>query len=269
MTNEQKAKKASWRKNWIKTVLLLLISILLSGCANQKNQTELLVGAAASLEPAMNELQEIYVEQNPSITLSFTFAGSGAIEQQIREGAPIDVFISAAEKQMNSLEEDELIEKDTRVNLLTNELVLVVPKVNTLDITGFEDITKASVIAIGDPSSVPAGQYVMEVFETLSIWEEVNRKVSLGKDVTEVLTWVSSGNAEAGVVYITDAMLNDKVKVIATAPEGSHKRIIYPAAVLKDSKTKKQAKDFVTFLNNEAAGKIFEKYGFVMMKEGN
>jgi len=245
------------------SIYFILISTFMIGCDKKdKQQEEILVGAAASLEPVMGDLQILYKEQNPKVKLAFTFGGSGTLEQQIREGAPLDVFFSAAEKQMDTLEKDELILEDTRVDLLENQIVLIVPKDSTLEITGFEDIRKASVIALGDPDSVPVGQYAKEIFDGLKITEEVFAKATFGKDVTEVLAWVSAGNAEAGVVYSTDAKLSEDIKIAAVASEESHSRVIYPAAVVKGSKSESAAKDFISFLGTKEAKEIFIEYGF-------
>lgn len=263
MVQTQPTKKKLLKKRGLNQfALVLLLSILLMGCNKTEKQQEILVGAAASLKPAMEELQTMYKEENPKVTVTFTFAGSGALEQQIREGAPMDVFFSAAEKQMNSLAEDELILKDTRVDLLNNQIVLIVPKESSLEITGFEDVLHASVIAIGDPASVPAGKYAQEVFTNLGIWEKVEAKATFAKDVTEVLTWVSTGNAEVGVVYKTDAMLSDQVDIVAYAPEDSHSKVIYPVAVVKASENEKAAQDFIDFLGTQKAKEVFVEYGF-------
>lgn len=242
-------------------LFLLLSGAILIGC-RQKEPKELLIGAAASLEPAMEEIKGLYVEENPEVTLSFTYASSGDLEKQIRQGAPINVFISAAQKQMDSLEEDGLIVSESREDLLTNEIVLVVPGDSTLGISGFEDITKAGIIAIGDPESVPAGQYAKEILDGLGIWDEVLVKSTLGKSVTEVLSWVSSGNADAGIVYRTDAASNDGVSIIETAPEGSYTKPVYPVSITSSTEEKAAAEDLINFLNGSAAEKVFVDYGF-------
>ncbi len=246
-----------------KTVILIIMSTVLISCGKKdKLQEEILVGAAASLEPVIDELQTIYLEQNPNITITFTFAASGALEQQIREGAPIDVFLSAAEKQMDALAEEDLILKDTRMDFVENRIVLIVPKDSELKIDGFEDVLEASIIALGNPDSVPIGQYAQEIYESFNMLEEVYEKTTFAKDVSEVLAWVSSGNADAGVVYATDAALSDDIEIVALAPEGSHSRVIYPAAVIRGTKEETVARDFISFLGSDEAKVIFETYGF-------
>ncbi len=254
----------SWVKR-LSAVFLIFTMIFTSGCGKKEESTQILIGAAASLKPALTEIQNAYARENPKIELSFTFASSGTLEQQVREGSSIDLFISAAAKQMNSLEADGLIIKATRTDLLKNEIVLILPKESKLEISGFNDILKAQAIALGEPESVPAGQYAKEVFEKLGIWDAVNKQSTFGTNVTEVLSWVSSGNADAGVVYKTDALTDDGVKIIGAAPAGSHSDIVYPAAVIKGSDAEKQANAFLEFLGVEEAGRIFEKYGFTVI----
>ena len=247
-------------------ILLFLImgGILLTGCG-KKDETELLIGAAASLELAMKEIQPLFEKQYPETQLSFTFASSGTIEQQIREGAPVDVFLSAAKKQIASLEKEELLLPDSGVDLFRNEVVLIVPADSNLEITEFMDITKADIIAIGDPESVPAGQYAKVIFERLGIWEAVYSKATLGKAVTEVASWVGSGDAQAGVVYKTDAKQNTKLKIVASAPEGEGSIAIYPGAIVKNTKSEAQAKEFLAYLDTKEAEEIMVKYGFTII----
>lgn len=223
---------------------------------------EILVAAAASLQNAMEEIQVMYQAANPNVTVTFTFGSSGALQQQIEQGAPVDVFMSAALKQMTTLEEEGLIAEGTKKELLENKVVLIVPKDSELGIISFDDILKAPLIALGDPESVPVGQYSEEVFTFLGILDKINEKVTYGKDVTEVLTWISSGNADAGVVYATDAISNDNVTVVTEAPEGSCSKVIYPVAVVKETKVLDPAKAFIEYLDSDEAIAVFEDYGF-------
>ncbi len=223
---------------------------------------EVLVAAAASLQNAMEELQTLYQDENPNVTLTFTYGSSGTLQQQIEQGAPVDVFMSAALKQMKALEEKGLILEDTKKELLENKIVLIQPKGSNIEMANFEDILLAPVIALGEPASVPVGQYAEEVFSYLGVLDKVMEKVTYGKDVTEVLTWVATGNADAGVVYATDAKSSDLVKVVAEAPVGSTSKVLYPVAVVKETKVTDAAKAFVEYLGSEEAIGIFEKYGF-------
>jgi molybdate transport system substrate-binding protein len=223
---------------------------------------EILVAAAASLQNSLEDIQKLYQKEYPNVTITYTFGSSGTLQEQIEQGAPADVFMSAALKQMTALEDGGFILDGTKKELLENKVVLIVPADSTLGLTKFEDIVKAPVIAIGDPDSVPAGQYAEQVFTSLGIQDAVDKVATKGKDVTEVLTWVSSGNADAGVVYATDAQSSKDVKVVAQAPEGSCDKVIYPAAVVKASKAADAAKAFVDYLASDEAMSVFESYGF-------
>jgi molybdate transport system substrate-binding protein len=223
----------------------------------------LTVSAAASLKDAMEEIKTAYTKEKSNVAITYNFGASGSLQQQIEQGAEVDLFISAAAKQMDALKNKSLILDDTRRNLLGNRLVLVIPK-DSSSVTDFNDLTndKIKTIALGDPKSVPAGQYAEEVLTKFDILDELKPKVVYGKDVKEVLTWVETGNADAGVVYETDAKASDKVKIAATAFQDYHKPIIYPAAVLRESKSVDAAKDFINYLYSEKAKPVFEKYGF-------
>ena len=251
-------------KKRIKILILLMTMLLITGCEKKDKTKELLVGAAASLKPVMEEITAAYQEENPGITVNYNFAGSGTLEQQIRQGADLDLFLSASKKQMNSLEEDHYLLENSKTELLLNQLVLVVPKDSKSDISGFKDIIKAAVIALGDPASVPAGQYAAEVLDFYDVTDEVTPKAVYGKDVTEVLTWVGSGNADTGIVYSTDAISSDKVKVLATAPEESHSPIVYLAAVLRRTEEEEIANQYLDFLRTKKSKEIFMEYGFQM-----
>lgn len=251
--------------------LIVAMAMVLAGCApaEEAEPVTLNLSVAASLTDAMEEIGNLYKDECPNVSIEFNFGSSGSLQQQIEQGAPADIFISAASKQMNELEEKELLLDDTRIDLLQNELVLVVPKGNT-GIAEFADLTKEEIelIAIGDPESVPAGKYAQEAFTTLGIWDklESEKKLMLGKDVRQVLAYVEGEEVQAGAVYRTDAQISDKVEVAAVAPEGSHSPVIYPVAVIKESKQQEEAKKLITFLTGDEAMAVFEKYGFKALK---
>lgn len=231
-----------------------------------KEQVELLISAAASLTDVLGELAEVYKTVEPETTLTFTFGGSGALQTQIEEGAPVDIFMSAAQKQMKALEEGGHILDGTIKTLLVNKVVLITPKAGNIDVKSFEDLTKDEIkkIAIGDPGNVPVGQYSEEIFDNLNISDQVNSKLVLANDVRTVLTWVESGEVDCGIVYATDAFTSNDINIITEAPEGSHKEVSYPVAVIKDSKNPDRSKSFLDFLSTDEAVKLFEKYGFSM-----
>ncbi len=246
--------------------LLLLCSIL--GCGRQARPADskpaaVRIAAAASLEKILTgRLIPMYLQAHPSVKIDGTYASSGQLQIQIEQGLPTDIFISASVKQMDTLKQKGFISSSR--NLLKNELVLIVPKeASNPAIKSFHDFPAARHPAIGDPKSVPAGQYAKEALTSLNLWDKVEKELSMGTNVTEVLSWVAAGSADAGLVYATDAVSSQKVKVIAAAPDGSlNKPVVYPVGILKKSADRKEAADFVDFLCSQPAQKVFREYGF-------
>lgn len=269
-------------------ILLLVLSLSLSllvACGNEKadgkkeeevvendekeeigEESELIVSAAASLTDVLEELKTKYIEENPNVDIKYTFDSSGTLQAQIEEGAPVDVFFSAAEKQMDALEEGNFILEDSRKTMLINKVVLIVPKDSDLKIESMEDLKNADVekIAIGDPESVPVGQYSKEIFDNLKLTDDIMPKTILGNNVRTVLTWVESGEVDCGLVYATDAYTTDAVEIILDAPEDSYKTVTYPIGIIKDSKNPEEAKKFIEFLSNDESKEAFESYGFTI-----
>lgn len=229
------------------------------------SQTEILVAAAASLKNAYEDkLIPMFEETYSNIRVKGTYDSSGKLQTQIEEGLEADVFMSAAQKQMKALDSKGLMASETITDLLENRIVLIVPADSDMELADFEDIVKANMIALGDPKSVPAGQYAEEALTNLGIWDQIQDRVSLGTNVTEVLNQVAAASAEAGIVYATDAFsMADKVKIVAEAPEGSlEKKVIYPVGIVKAAAHREEAKRFMEFLKTEEAMKVFADYGF-------
>jgi molybdate transport system substrate-binding protein len=256
---------------WIVGCILILIS-----CSNEEtnqvsktSEVELTISAAASLTDVLNELQSMYKEENSDVKLFFNYGGSGTLQSQILQGAPVDLFISADESKFKELMEANLIDSENAMNLVGNEIVLVAAKGGSVTLKGFEDLRELETnsIAIGTPETVPAGAYAKQTLENLHIWSDIKSKVVLAKDVRQVLTYVETGNVEAGVVYKTDALSSDKVEIIEIAEPTTHERIIYPAGVINKSNHKQEANDFYQFLQSEEAMSVFEKYGFLQLGE--
>ncbi|MFD0771169.1 molybdate ABC transporter substrate-binding protein [Bacillus sp. CGMCC 1.60114] len=230
----------------------------------KKEKVELTISAAASLQDALVELQKTFEKDHSNIKLKFNFGASGALQQQIAQGAPVDLFFSAAKDKFDALVKDEFISKEDGVDLVGNELVLVVSKDAVSGVKNFGDLTKKEVkrISIGTPESVPAGQYAKELFKNTNIWTNIESKVVYAKDVRQVLSYVETGNVDAGVVYKTDALSSNKVNIVATADKQTHTPIIYPVGIIKDTKHRTEAKEFYKFLQSKYAMKTLEKYGF-------
>ncbi|MDR2633299.1 MAG: molybdate ABC transporter substrate-binding protein [Treponema sp.] len=227
-------------------------------------QVKLLVAAAASLENAyVQELIPLFQKNNSQITVEGVYDSSGRLQTQIEQGLEADVFMSAATRQMDALVEKNLIAPASVKPLLQNKLVLIKPAGTTTPVTGFENITQARIIALGDPATTPAGQYAQEAFTNLGTWEEVSAKVSLGSNVTEVLNWVGEGSAEVGIVYATDAASTAKVESIQELPEGLlATKVIYPVGMIEASRHQEEARRFINFLASPEALGIFKAFGF-------
>ncbi|WP_448163483.1 molybdate ABC transporter substrate-binding protein [Bacillus mobilis] len=235
--------------------------------AKEGKTVELTISAAASLQDALKEIETKYKEKEkePTIKLSFNFGASGALQQQIEQGAPADLFFSAAEDKFQTLVKNGFINEKEGKNLLGNELVLVVPKDSSL--TKIQDLKdeKIKKIALGTPESVPAGKYAKASLTHENLWNDIQNKIVFTKDVRQVLTYVETGNVDAGIVYKTDALISNKVKIGETAAATSHEPIHYPLGVIKESKHKKEATSFYEYLQSKDAQSIFKKYGFTVL----
>jgi len=214
----------------------------------------------------LKAIDTLYTQANPNVTLTPNFGASGTLQTQIENGAPADVFLSAAAAQMDNLQKENLIVTSSRKNLLDNTLVLIVPNGSTLGLTSFSDLatSKVTKIAVGDPGSVPAGVYAKSAFDELGITAQVQPKEVLGANVTQVLTYVATGNVDAGLVYSTDALSSNQVKVVAQAPSDINAQIMYSEAVLQGSKNPDAAQSYLNFLSSAQAKTLFQQFGFTM-----
>jgi molybdate transport system substrate-binding protein len=230
-----------------------------------QSQTTLLVSTAASLKDVMTEIKTNYQKSKPGISINYNFGASGALLQQIQQGAPVDIFISAAPKQIDSLEQSGQLIAGTRGVLAKNRLVLIVPR-NVTGVSSFYDLKRDNIrkIAIGEPRSVPAGQYAQQVLQKLGIYNQIKGKFVYANNVRQVLAAVESGNVDAGLVYRTDALISNRVKTVVAASEQFHSPITYPMAVLKRSKNPQAATEFIQYLNSTQAKDSLKKYGFVL-----
>ena len=221
----------------------------------------LLVSAAVSLKESLEEIGPLYQHEH-GLQIRYNFGGSGALEQQIEHGAPVDVFIAARPREMDELEAKGLLENQTRRNLVSNELVIVTgaesPKISSFADLGAGDIKH---IAMAEPDSVPAGKYARETLMHLGLWSTLQPKLVFTGDVRQALIDVETGNAEAGLVYDTEARLSNKLHVAASAPASSHSPIVYPAAVVRGGRSE-AAREFVQFLCGPEAEAIFVRHGF-------
>ena len=257
-------------------MILITSTLAMAGCGKEvktskasvpvsEKSVTLTISAAASLTEAMGEIKTLYKGLKPNVTINYNFGSSGILQQQIEQGASVDLFFSAATKQMTTLADKGLLIDDTKVNLLGNTVVLITKSDSTLEIKNFKDLENVNIkkIALGEPKTVPVGQYSEEILTSLKILDKVKAKAVNGKDVKEVLSWVESGDVDAGVVYGSDAKTSKKVKVLAVAGTELYKKpVVYPVAVIKASKNIDDTKTFLKYLSSDKAKAVFVKYGF-------
>lgn len=269
----------SFGANWLSTLtamfaFLMLLVLAIPGCRSNApsssgvtSSNELTVSAAVSLKDAFTEIAELN-ERRTATRIHFNYGASGALEKQIEAGAPADVFASAGAKQMDDLAAKGFIIPSTRVDFARNALVLIVPA-KGVGIGSFSDLTKPAVqkVAVGNPKTVPAGQYAEQTLNRLKLLPEIQTKLILAEDVRQVLDYVVRDEVEAGVVYSSDALsAGNRVKVITRAPDDSHDPILYPIAIVKESKQPDAARKFIDFVLSSEGQSILAKQGFIAVK---
>jgi molybdate transport system substrate-binding protein len=252
------AMRSKWKSS--PYIFIIMVIIFLAGCGQENEKTEIHVLTAASMTPAMNELKELYESNNPYITIVPVYGGSGQLKDQISQGAPADVFLSAALKWMEELNEAEEIEEYE--NLLVNELVAVSQMQAGFEMDEIGGLLNDSVdtIGIGDPATVPAGEYAKQAIEAAGIWEEVENKLVFASDVRQVLTYVETGNVDIGIVYESDVYEKENIQINYTL--NKHEPVIYPVGLLAHSNHPGEARQFYEWLRTNEALNIFESYGF-------
>lgn len=247
-------------------ILLVTFDINLSSAEPAK---EITVSAAISLKNAFEEIGKIVEEKHPGTKVRFNFGASGDLARQIEVGAPVDVFASAAQKDMDDIDQKGLITPGTRMNFAGNSVVLVKSSMSQIRIELFEDLRKPEVkkIVIGNPKSVPAGRYAEEVLKYLNLWEAVKDKLVLAEHVRQALDYVARNEVDAALVYSTDAMIRPKeVRIVTKAPDRSHQPIVYPIGIVKESKNQSLAKEFITLVVSTEGKNLLKKYGFETVK---
>jgi molybdate transport system substrate-binding protein len=242
-----------------------LLAGLLCGLA-QRSIAQVTVFAAASLMESLKEIGADYEKQSREKVI-FNFAGSSTLARQIEEGAPADIFFSADEAQMDRLESKSLVVEGTRRNRLSNMLVIVVAADRGANVHGPRDLLSPEIrrLTLGDPNSVPIGVYAKEYLASQGLWMALAPKVVPTENVRGALAAVESGNAEASIVYRTDALISKKVVIAYSVPLEKGPKIRYPVALLRGAKAPVTAKIFFEFLNGPSAGKIFQERGFVVL----
>jgi len=258
----------------MKKIMLIIISFLLIysvGCKNTNSQTnkkELVIFAASSLIDVMNEVIETYKEEYGDVDIKVSYSSSGTLQKQIEQGADADIFISAGVKQMDVLENKNIIEKDTRIDILKNELVLICTNEMKSEINSINDLKKASVesISIGIPETAPVGFYSKESLISLKLWDEIKEKIVYGKNTREVLTYLESENVDAALVYKSDTLKMKNGVIVESIKQEMHSPIVYPMAIIKDCKNIKESKLFIDYMKKDVVKDISEKNGFCLIE---
>jgi len=255
-------------------IILTLFLVAIIGCrsygpasSGSPAANELTISAAVSLKEAFNEIANLYEKRNGS-KIRFNYGASGALQKQIESGAPADVFVSAGAKQMDDLAAKDFIVPDSRKDFARNSLVLIVPAKGTA-VNSFGNLENPSVkkVAVGNPKTVPAGQYTEQTLNKLGLLPAIQPKLVFAEDVRQVLDYVVRDEVEAGVVYSSDALsAGDKVKIVAHAADDSHDPILYPVAIVKDSKQQEAARKFIDLVLSSEGQAILVKHGFLAMK---
>jgi len=246
----------------VATVAIILASFL------KLAASEINVFAAASLADALKEISSHY-QKETGVRIVLSLGASSTLARQIKEGAPADIFFSADERRMNELETEGLIIKESRKSRLSNSLVIVVSIHNGLNITSPKDLVSPKIkrIALGDPKAVPIGIYAKEYLEGIGLWNQLTRKIVPTENVRAALAAVEAGNADASMVYKTDAAISKKVKIAFEINPEKAPRISYSLALVKSTRKPEEAQKFLNHLLSDDAGKIFSKYGFIVLRE--
>lgn len=258
-------------------LLFFVAAVLAGGCGQGEGKSksgqsvaaspkEITISSAVSLKDALEKIKEEYAKAHPEVKIIYNLGSSGALQKQIEQGAPADLFISAGVSQMDQLDEKGLLEPGSRIDLLSNDLVVVVPE--DAMVGEFADLAGPAVkkVAIGFPDTVPAGMYAKESLVNLKLWDVLQPKLVMTNDVRQVLTYVETGNVDAGFVFRSDALMGKNVKVALAVPGDLHKPVLYPAAVLKNAPRKAAAMDFLNYLASPQGIEIFEQYGFKALR---
>lgn len=261
-------------KRLISLFLVAIVgAITFLGCSKTentkvKNEKETItIMAAASLVDALDHIIEQYKKENSNVEFQVSYGGSGSLQTQIEEGAPADLFLSAGKKQMDTLEEKNLLVGNSRIDLLKNQLVLIVPNGEETEIESVEQIEKASKIGIGEIGSVPVGQYTKQALEHLNMYEELENKYVFANDVRTLLTWVENKEVDCGFVYKTDAIVSSDVTIVETVDSSLYDTVTYPMAKIAGQKEKQYLDSFMEYLKGETGTEIFKSYGFTVIVE--
>jgi len=259
------------RNTFMAVLISILIALFMMGGMQAQADSEIIVSAAISLTNAFEEMSILFNEKQKEVRVLFNFGGSGDLARQILGGAPVDVFASASPKEMDDLDQKDMIIKSTRKDFAGNKVVLIVSVKSEIHLTSLNDLSSGEVkrIAIGNPKTVPAGRYSEEVLTHFHLMDVVKDRLIFAENVRQVLDYVARGEVDAGMVYLTDALARAKeVKIVAEAPRESHAPVVYPIAVVKGSTKEVMAREFISVVTSKEGKRVLERYGFRIFHEG-
>ncbi len=248
------------KTKYLLTLFLIVTAIAAaSGCLSEKQKdnkpVEITVSAAISLQDAFKDMGAEFQKKNPEVKINFNFGASGALQKQIEQGAPVDVFASASQKEMDSLEEKGLIIRSTRTNFTRNKLVIIAP--SNLTIEGLKGLNK---ISIGSPKTVPAGLYAQTFIENVGIYEMLKPKLIFGENVRQILDYVERGEVDAGFVYFSDTLKSNMS--VSSINDSLYLPIVYPVAVIQGSQQSAVSRQFIEYIQSDEGQTVLHKYGF-------
>ena len=249
---------------------ILFVGLLWGAEARTEPTHEITVSAAVSLRNAFQDIGKIFQQKKPRARLLFNFGASGDLARQIEGGAPVDVFASASSKEMDDLDRRDMVVKGTRKDFAGNKIVLITPVRSAIHLISFKDLKREGIkrIAVGNPKTVPAGRYAVEVLSYFNLSEAIKDRLIFAENVRQVLDYVARGEVDAGIVYSTDASTRaTEVKIVADAPKQSHREVVYPVAVVKGSKNEGLGRAFISVVTSKEGKKILQRYGFGISDE--
>ncbi|MFB3885338.1 MAG: molybdate ABC transporter substrate-binding protein [Thermodesulfobacteriota bacterium] len=254
------------RKIFIVIVVWVFPVLLMADESIGQDHKKIVVSAAISLKDAFEEIGNTFMKRHPGTKVLFNFGGSGDLARQIEAGAPVDIFASAAQKDMDDLAKKDLIAPHSRKNFAKNGVVLVKPARSGISLQSLQDLQRMEVrkVAIGNPKTVPAGRYAEEGLRHFKLWDVIQDKLVFGENVRQVLDYVARNEVDAGLVYLTDAMARSKeARVVMKLPEGSHQPVICPIGVIKGTRNESLSRQFVDFVISTEGQSILSQYGFI------
>jgi molybdate transport system substrate-binding protein len=252
-------------------VMRVAALLLLLSTAGVAQAQEVTLSVAISMKDVVEELGRGFMAARPGVTLRYNFGSSGELQKQIEAGAPVDLFISAAQRQMDDLEKAGLITVTTRRVFARNVLTVVKPVDSKIDIAKPADLLDARItkIAVGNPKTVPVGQYTEESLKALGLWEKLQPKLIFSENVRQALDYVARGEVDAGFVYTTDATTRtQQIKEAFRPPEDTYRPVLYPVAVVASSKNPAIARAFADLLMSRDGQMVLGRFGFLPPPSG-